>query len=285
MSYTFNHGHLKGLDPTKSARWYADAFGARVLQEDYITSDDSLSSIIDLDGIHFVVTGPPPGGKLTPGDTSELGFYTGGLRYGLDHFALASPRPLEESLKELIACGAEVLLAPRVNRYGAKTCFIKGPDDLRIEIVEHPHFEAAPTGYTISHFHLKGLDPATTATWYTRAFGAEVLQDDYVMSDESPAFILKMAGLRFFVSGPPPGKSLARGDASELGFYTGGLRYGLDHFAIDLNAPLDEGLKRLTEECGAEVLLAPRVNRYGLRNCFIKGPDDTRIELVEYPMW
>ena len=98
---------------------------------------------------------------------------------------------------------------------------------------------------TIDHLHLKGTNPIRSAHWYVNAFAAQVIKDDCVLPDESRGLLLEIGGLRFVVSGQPPGTTLTLRDQSSLGFYSGGLRYGLDHFAITVNKPLEQELALL----------------------------------------
>lgn len=280
MNQTIDHLHLKGPDPIRSAHWYVNAFAAQVIKDDCVLPDESRGLLLEIGGLRFVVSGQPPGTTLTLRDQSSLGFYSGGLRYGLDHFAITVNKPLEQELALLSQLGSKALLPPRINRHGAKATFVEGPDQTRIEIVEYPkHLNRSSGDYTFNHIHLKGLDPTSTANWYMNNFEAELLEEAYVMSDESLSFILKLGGIRCFVSGEPPGQKLRKGDTSDLGFYVGGLRCGLDHFAFAIDGHLHRKLNQINT-LEFPILQKPMVTSNRSLIAFIEGPDETRLELV-----
>jgi lactoylglutathione lyase len=117
--------------------------------------------------------------------------------------------------------------------------------------------------YRINHIHLKAPDPRKTAEWYATAFNFKI------MSDEVRAF-----GDRFVRCQSEDG-----GMAVNISGARTGEVHGLEHFGFD-STGLEEDIRRL-EDLGARLLEGPTQVPNGPRIAFLRGPDDTRIELVQ----
>ena len=61
----------------------------------------------------------------------------GSPHYGLDHFGLRVDS-LEEAVADLKARGVEFAVEPRATPAGLKIAFLRGPEGVRIELVERP---------------------------------------------------------------------------------------------------------------------------------------------------
>jgi len=127
MAVSFGHVHLKGPDPRKTAQWYIDLFDARVVREFEV--DGAQFIRLEIGGVPINVSGPRPGQQPGPGDAS--------IHYGLEHFGLAT-EDMEKALARLLERGVEVLNPLTTTSIGAKVVFIRGPDDVRIELTEYP---------------------------------------------------------------------------------------------------------------------------------------------------
>ena len=126
-AYAYDHIHLRSPDPMKTAQWYHRMFDARITE----TPQPSGPNRVDLDINGFLVF---IAGALPPGEELQ------GLRdphYGLDHFGLRVEN-IEEAVAELKSRGAEFALEPRTMPSGLKIAFVRGPDDVRVEVVERP---------------------------------------------------------------------------------------------------------------------------------------------------
>jgi catechol 2,3-dioxygenase-like lactoylglutathione lyase family enzyme len=124
--FSVNHIHLKAPDPKKTAQWYVDVFGAKVVGEG-IGLGDSFSVRLDIEGTHINVTSAPAGESLPEG-TSESHF-------GLEHFGFDTDN-IEDAMAHVQSHGAEVLLPITQTATGSKISYIKGPDNVRIELVQ-----------------------------------------------------------------------------------------------------------------------------------------------------
>jgi len=122
--------------------------------------------------------------------------------------------------------------------------------------------------YIFEHIHLRSPDPEATAAFYERMFGAEVIRS---MQDGKPRIDLQLGGMSIFIAAAPPdGKTADAPVSPYLGLDHIGLRVtGLDAVVADLKAK------------GAEFTMQPTDLRPGLRICFIRGPQNVSIEILE----
>ncbi|MEE9203171.1 MAG: VOC family protein, partial [Dehalococcoidia bacterium] len=58
MAYSFNHVHLKAKDPSKSAQWYVDMFGAKPLGERDVGG--ALFVTVQVGGVTINISSPRP---------------------------------------------------------------------------------------------------------------------------------------------------------------------------------------------------------------------------------
>ncbi len=125
--------------------------------------------------------------------------------------------------------------------------------------------------YAINHIHLKANDPKQSADWWVDAFGFTIFSD--TVRDAGDRFIAMDSsnGVRVNISEALPGQPpLAPGDA--------GVHQGLEHFGLD-SEDLEADIERLTG-LGAEVMQGP-TEMGPIRICFLKAPDNVRIELIQ----
>ena len=121
-----NHIHLKAHDPKTTAQWYVDMFGAKIVSTGRGLGD-SETVRMDIDDVRINVTSAPAGETLPEG-TAES-------HYGLEHFGFDT-YDIEGAMARMEAQGVEVLLPITVAGSGNKISYIKGPDNVRIELVQ-----------------------------------------------------------------------------------------------------------------------------------------------------
>ncbi len=126
--------------------------------------------------------------------------------------------------------------------------------------------------YAFNHVHLKAPEPRKTAEWYAEAFGFTIVSD--IVRPYGDQFVVTKTpdGVTVNISGARTGEAMGDGDAN--------VHWGLEHIGITID-DLDAELERLTA-MGAEVKEGPIDVPNGPKIAFIRGPDDTRIELLEY---
>ena len=123
--------------------------------------------------------------------------------------------------------------------------------------------------YTYDHIHLRSRDPMSTALYYEKMFGAEILES--TQSDGQQRIDLDINGLVVFIARVPEGPNEPSGPSEPY--------IGLDHFGL-LVENLDEAATEL-KGLGAEFTLEPHTLRPGLKIAFVRAPDGVRIELLE----
>jgi lactoylglutathione lyase len=127
-------------------------------------------------------------------------------------------------------------------------------------------------GFRINHIHLKAPDPRRTAEWYVNAFNFRIVNDETrVFGDRFIRCQSDDGGIAVNISGARTNEKLGAGDATP--------HHGLEHFGFD-STDVEADIRRL-EALGATLLEGPTDVPNGPRIAFLRGPDDTRVELVQ----
>ncbi len=127
VDYAFDHVHIICRDPDAMALYFKAVFGAEeIYREDNFNG--ALNSVIRLGSARFFLRGVRPGETPGPGTADSV--------MGLDHFSLAVDDVAAASA-ELKDRGAEFIRDPAPSGMGGRTtAFIRGPEDIRIELSE-----------------------------------------------------------------------------------------------------------------------------------------------------
>lgn len=123
--------------------------------------------------------------------------------------------------------------------------------------------------YHFDHVHILSRDPKATAQYFHKMFDAKIIES--TEANGKPRVDVEMNGLFIFIFPVGPGENLPTGPD--------GRYIGLDHFGLRVDN-LDEAAAELKRR-GAEFVMEPVVRRPGLKISFIRGPENTRIELLE----
>ena len=116
MSFKMNHIHLKTPDPQKTAQFYVDNLGAKIVGE---VGSNGLR--LDLHGLAMNVTG------FIDTQTREQ-------HYGVEHIAIDTD-DLDNVVASLKANGTRVLEETTIAG-GRRVCFFEGPDGVQLEVLE-----------------------------------------------------------------------------------------------------------------------------------------------------
>lgn len=122
-TYSYDHIHLRSLDPMATAQYFNQMFDARIVES--IQSDGQPRIDLDLNGLTIFIARADqdtPAGPVDP-------------HLGLDHFGLRVDN-LAEAAADLKSKGAEFSTEPRDLRPGVKIAFVRAPGDVRIELLE-----------------------------------------------------------------------------------------------------------------------------------------------------
>ncbi len=124
-TYTYDHIHVRTKDPEGMAAFFETMFGAKVLR--LIQSDGVPRVDLDVNGLAIFIASVPPEEHidLSPRDP----------HLGLDHFGFRVD-DIDGAVEDLRSKGAEIYVEPRTIRPGVRIAFVRGPDDVRIEILQ-----------------------------------------------------------------------------------------------------------------------------------------------------
>ena len=124
--------------------------------------------------------------------------------------------------------------------------------------------------FWFDHLHLVVPDPAKTADFYVKAFGAEKVGIN-TLPDGRVRANLSITGGRMLINTPTPADS-RQPDSPRR-------RYGTEHFGMKVDDL--EGALQSCRAAGAQVTQEITQARPGVRIAFIMAPDNVLIELVE----
>jgi catechol 2,3-dioxygenase-like lactoylglutathione lyase family enzyme len=116
MSFKMNHVHLKTSDPEKTAKFYVDTLGAKI-----VGKAGSGGYRLDLHGLSLNVS------KFLESQTREQ-------KYGMEHIAIDTDE-LDTLVAKLKAQGINILEQTVVSG-GRRVCFFEGPDGVQLEFIE-----------------------------------------------------------------------------------------------------------------------------------------------------
>jgi lactoylglutathione lyase len=127
MAFRINHIHLKAPDPGKTAEWYVNAFKFKIVSDEVRHFGDRFVRCLSEDGAMGInISGARSGESPGPGDAS--------VHYGLEHFGVDSD-DIDADVARLVSIGAKLLEGPIRMPTGTRIAFLRGPDDVRIELV------------------------------------------------------------------------------------------------------------------------------------------------------
>ena len=121
---------------------------------------------------------------------------------------------------------------------------------------------------TWDHVHLRSPNPETTAQWFERMLGAEVIRS---MQQGAPRIDLKLGGANIFIAPVTAGDGVNLPPAIP--------HQGLDHFGLTCIG-IDAIAADLKAK-GVQFTREPTTVRPGVRVCFIRGPEGISIELLD----
>ena len=124
-TYTYDHIHVRTKDPEGMATFFETMFGAKVLR---LTQSDGVPRVdLDVNGLAIFIASVPPEEHidLSPRDP----------HLGLDHFGFRVD-DIDGAVEDLRSKGAEIYTEPRTIRPGVRIAFVRGPDDVRIELLQ-----------------------------------------------------------------------------------------------------------------------------------------------------
>jgi lactoylglutathione lyase len=123
-AFKCDHVHLRSPDPEETARYYERMFGARIKRS---TQSDGRERI-DLDLCGMTVF-------IAKADLDKVGAPPEPPFQGLEHIGLAVT-PIDSAVAELKRKGAQFTMEPTTIRPGVRIAFLRGPQNVHIELVD-----------------------------------------------------------------------------------------------------------------------------------------------------
>jgi catechol 2,3-dioxygenase-like lactoylglutathione lyase family enzyme len=120
--------------------------------------------------------------------------------------------------------------------------------------------------YVFDHVHLRSPDPEATAAWFEDKLGAEIIR---TVQQGKPRIDMKVGGADVFI---------IQADAAAAAPPSAPYQ-GIDHFGLSV-VGLDAAVAGLKAK-GVQFTMEPTEPRPGIRICFIRGPENISIELLE----
>jgi catechol 2,3-dioxygenase-like lactoylglutathione lyase family enzyme len=116
MTLKLNHLHLKTKDPDKTAKFYVDTLGAKI-----VNKNPNGGYRLDLHGLSLNVS------DFLVEQKREQ-------KYGMEHIAIDTDE-LDSIVAKLKAQGIHILEQTVVSG-GRRVCFFEGPDGVQLEFIE-----------------------------------------------------------------------------------------------------------------------------------------------------
>ncbi|HEY2529458.1 MAG TPA: VOC family protein [Xanthobacteraceae bacterium] len=123
-TFTWDHIHLRTINPEAMAQWFEKMLGAEVLRT---TQQGKPRIDLKLGGANIFIAPVAPGEGVNAAPTTPY--------RGLDHFGLCV-NGIDAMAAELKAKGAEFTREPTTVRPGVRVCFIRAPEGVSIELLE-----------------------------------------------------------------------------------------------------------------------------------------------------
>lgn len=124
LAYAFDHVHIYCSDLAASERWFIEGMGAEFVRRREVRGAPATD--LRLAGVRLFLRGTQLGEVLGEAGPS---------RFGTDHIGLAV-QDLGATAQELKRRGVEFETEPQVAGTGLRIAFVRGPDRVRIELVQ-----------------------------------------------------------------------------------------------------------------------------------------------------
>ena len=128
MAYSINHVHIRSSDPHKSAAWYTEHFGAKLVSERTVMPG-TVTLSLEVGGPTRLNISSKQEGTPDTRAAAELN------RLGLEHFGFHTD-DITGDLARLEAANVRVVLPETEFTPGTRLAYIEGPDDVLIELVQ-----------------------------------------------------------------------------------------------------------------------------------------------------
>ena len=126
LEYQFDHIHVLSSNLPATERWFVEGLGAEVVERR--DSRGVPLCKLRLGGVHILIRGARENEGLAP---------VAARQFGADHFGLRVAN-VDATVEELRRRGVTIEVEPWDFQPHMRIAFVKGPDDIRIELLQ-PH--------------------------------------------------------------------------------------------------------------------------------------------------
>jgi lactoylglutathione lyase len=123
--FVYDHVHLRSPNPDETAAYYQRMFGAKIIKS--VMSNGIERTDMNLGGVMVFIAQVPEDADFAKKPESSF--------VGLDHLGLRV-RNIDVVCDELKAKGAEFIVEPKTIRPGVRIAFVRGPQNVLIEILD-----------------------------------------------------------------------------------------------------------------------------------------------------
>jgi catechol 2,3-dioxygenase-like lactoylglutathione lyase family enzyme len=124
LEYRFDHLHVFCSDLAATERWFVEGLGASLVGRR--EARGAVTVELALGGATVLLRGARPGEQLAP---------AGARQFGADHFGLRVV-DVDATIAELRGRGVAIDVEPWDFSPTMRIAFVKGPDNLRVELVQ-----------------------------------------------------------------------------------------------------------------------------------------------------
>ena len=123
----YHHVHILSRDPDASAAWYAKALGGRVVKR--TEHKGGITIQVALGESNLSIRGLRPGESAEPRGEGQT--------FGVHHLGVWVD-DIEETIKQFLQAGGELLDPVSIGMTGNLVAFVKGPDGVVFEFLQPP---------------------------------------------------------------------------------------------------------------------------------------------------
>lgn len=124
-TFTWEHIHLRSPDPEATAAWYADKLDAEIIRTPQ--SGGAIRIDLNLGGQPVFIASANP--SLTTHPAPETPYY------GLEHIGL-TVKDIDGTVAALKSKGVTFTMEPNTIRPGVRIAFLRGPENVLIELIQ-----------------------------------------------------------------------------------------------------------------------------------------------------
>ena len=134
-AFKFDHVHIISENPTASAAWYVEMFGATIAADTIARGAPQI--FVELGGTTILIRGRRPGETpAAPGPIQTYADFSSHNAWGTDHFGFLYEGDLTAFCETLRAKGVSFPVELKKGVGGSLLCYVAAPDGVSIELMQ-----------------------------------------------------------------------------------------------------------------------------------------------------